>query len=143
MALFHKSVDRRTFPIPGQSYPTVSLMGVPRAVKPFRTATRTWNSATCRSKSRAARRWPSSFTQCILVSTRLRRWYPLHRRQMVRPKRRDARRASLRAIAPGLSGFQGFAFLRGGMIAAAPRAAMASWHLRVSNAPSAVTLAIS
>jgi hypothetical protein len=56
---------------------------------------------------------------------------------MVRPKRRDARRASLRAIAPGVSGFQGLAFLRGGMIAAAPRAAMASWHLRVSKAPSA------
>ena len=41
---------------------------------------------------------------------------------MVRPKRRDARRASLRAIAPAVSGFHGLAFLRGGMIAAAPRA---------------------
>ena len=61
---------------------------------------------------------------------------------MVRPKRFDARRASLRATAPGVSGFQGLPFLRGGMIAAAPRAAMASWHLRVSKAPSAVTLAI-
>jgi hypothetical protein len=49
----------------------------------------------------------------------------------------------LRATAPAVSGFQGLAFLRGGMIAAAPRAAMASWHLRVSKAPSAVTLAIS
>ncbi len=47
------------------------------------------------------------------------------------------------AIAPAVPGFQGLAFLRGGMIAAAPRAAMASWHLRVSNAPSAVTLAVS
>jgi hypothetical protein len=62
---------------------------------------------------------------------------------MVRPTRFDVRRISLRAIAPAVSGFQGLAFLRGGMIAAAPRAAMASWHLRVSNAPSAVTLAIS
>lgn len=58
------------------------------------------------------------------------------------------RRVSLRAIAPGVSGFSwtgfhGRAFLRGGMTAAAPRAAMASWHLRVSKAPSAVTLAIS
>jgi cytochrome c peroxidase len=34
------------FPFPGQSYPTTSVMGVPSAVKPFRTATRTWNSAT-------------------------------------------------------------------------------------------------
>ena len=67
----------------------------------------------------------------------------LCRRQIVRPKRFDARRASLRATAPGLSGLQGLPFLRGGMIAAAPRAAMASWHLRVSKAPSAVTLAIS
>ena len=57
-------------------------------------------------------------------------------RQIVRPKRRDARRASLRAIAPAVSGFHGLAFLRGGMMAAAPRAAMASWHLRVSKAPS-------
>ncbi len=42
-----------------------------------------------------------------------------------------------------VSGFRGFAFVRGGMIAAAPRPAMASWHLRVSKAPSAVTVAIS
>jgi len=61
---------------------------------------------------------------------------------MVRPKRRDARGALLRAIAPAVSAFHGMAFLRAGMIAAAPRAAMASWHLRVSKAPSAVTLAI-
>lgn len=49
-------------------------------------------------------------------------------------------------MAPGVSGFHGLAFLRGGMIAAAPRApraAMASWHLRVSKAPSAVMEAIS
>ena len=45
-------------------------------------------------------------------------------------------------MAPAVSGFHGLAFFRGGMIAAAPRAAMASWHLRVSKAPSAVTLAI-
>ena len=46
----------------------------------------------------------------------------------------------MRAIAPAVSGFHGLAFLRGGMMAAAPRAALASWHLRVSKAPSAVTL---
>jgi hypothetical protein len=62
---------------------------------------------------------------------------------MVRPKLHDARRASLRTITPSVSGFHGLAFLRSGMIAVAPRAAMASWHLRVSKAPSAVTLAIS
>ena len=53
------------------------------------------------------------------------------------------RKISLRAMAPAVSGFQGLAFFRGGMIAAAPRSAMASWHLRVSKAPLAVTLAIS
>lgn len=53
---------------------------------------------------------------------------------MVRPKHRDTRRASLRAIAPGgVSGFQRLAFLRGGMIAAVPRAATASWRLRVGT----------
>jgi len=51
---------------------------------------------------------------------------PDHRRQMVRPTRFDVRRVSLRAIAPAVSGFHGLAFLRGGMIAVAPRAAMAS-----------------
>ncbi len=33
-------------PFPGQTYPTVSVTGMPSAVKPFRTATRIWNSAT-------------------------------------------------------------------------------------------------
>jgi hypothetical protein len=44
-ALLHKSPDCRTSPIPGQTYPTTSMTGMPRAVKPFRTATLTWNSA--------------------------------------------------------------------------------------------------
>src|SRR6056297_1718539 len=86
---------------------------------------------------------PNSFTQCIFVSARLRRWYPLHFRQMARPRYFDARSASLRAMAPALDGFHGFAFLRGGMTAWAPRSATASWHLRVSYAPSAVTEASS
>ena len=45
-ALLHKSGDRRTSPFPGRTYPTASVTGMPSAVKPFRTATRTWNSAT-------------------------------------------------------------------------------------------------
>ena len=45
-ALLHKSGDRRTSPVPGQTHPAASVTGMPRAVKPFRTATRTWNSAT-------------------------------------------------------------------------------------------------
>jgi hypothetical protein len=46
--------------------------------------------------------------------------------QTARPRRRDARRASLRAAAPAVVSFQGCALRRGGMTAAAPRAAMAS-----------------
>ena len=42
----HKSVEGRTPPFPGQTYPASSVMGVPSAVKLFRTATLTWNSAT-------------------------------------------------------------------------------------------------
>ena len=46
VALLHKSAADRTSPFPGQTYPATSVMGVPRAVKPLRTATRIWNSAT-------------------------------------------------------------------------------------------------
>ena len=42
----HKSAADRTSPFPGQIYPATSVMGVPSAVKPLSTATRTWNSAT-------------------------------------------------------------------------------------------------
>jgi hypothetical protein len=54
-----------------------------------------------------------------------------------------ARSASFLAMAPAVVGFHGWAFLRGVMTAEAPRSAMALWHLRVSYAPSAVTLPIS
>lgn len=54
-------------------------------------------------------RWPSSFTQCISVSTRLRRWYSLHFCQLARPRYFDARRASFRAMAPAVDGFHGLA----------------------------------
>lgn len=56
----------------------------------------------------------------------------LHRRQSARPRYFAARRASFRATASAVIVFQGFAFLRGGMTAWAPRSAIASWHLRVS-----------
>ena len=32
-ALLHKSGDRRTYPFPGQAYPTTSVIDVPNAVK--------------------------------------------------------------------------------------------------------------
>ena len=46
-ALLHKSGDRRTSPFPGQTYPMASVTGMPSAVKPFMTATRTWTRS-CR-----------------------------------------------------------------------------------------------
>ena len=46
MALLHKLAESQSFPFARQTYPVTSVIGVPRAVKPFRTATRTWNSAT-------------------------------------------------------------------------------------------------
>ena len=93
---------------------------------------RIWSLATWRSKYLAMSHWPSSLTQCIFVSTQLRRWYPLQFRQMARPRYFDARSASLSAFAPAIGGFHGLAFLLGGMTACAPRSAMVSWHLRVS-----------
>ena len=45
-ALLHKSTDGQGSPFPRQTHPTASVTGMPSAVKPFRTATRTWNSAT-------------------------------------------------------------------------------------------------
>jgi len=45
-ALLHKLVDDRTSPSPDIPTPRPSVMGVPRAVKRFRAATRTWTSVT-------------------------------------------------------------------------------------------------
>ena len=45
-AQLHKSSDGRTAPSPGQTCPATFVTGMPSAVQPFRTATRTWNSAT-------------------------------------------------------------------------------------------------
>jgi hypothetical protein len=64
--------------------------------------------------------------------TQLRRRWPDHFRQSVRPKRFIARRASFRPRAPGLSVFHGFAFRRGGTTASAPLRAMASRQARPS-----------
>lgn len=50
---------------------------------------------------------------------------------MARSNYFNVRNASFRAMAPGFVGFQGFSFLHGGMIAAAPWAVIASWHLWV------------
>ena len=46
MTLLHKSGDGRGSPFPGRTYPTASVTGMPSAVYPFRTAIRTWSSAT-------------------------------------------------------------------------------------------------
>jgi hypothetical protein len=45
-ALLHKSAEGQSFPFRRRTYPLASVIGVPSAVKPFGTATRTWNSAT-------------------------------------------------------------------------------------------------
>jgi len=82
---------------------------------------RTWTSAACRSKVSAMRHCPRRFRHCIFVSTRLRRWSPLHRRQRARPRYLAARRASFRASAPAVTVFHGLAFLRGRITAWADR----------------------
>ena len=74
---------------------------------------------------------------------RVRQRYPVNCLHKPWPKYFEASKASFHAIAPGVSGFQSWTFLRGEMPACALRATMASWHLRVSYAPSAVTLMIS
>ena len=45
-ALLHRLTDGQDFPFCGRRYSLASLTGMPRAVKPFRTATRIWNSST-------------------------------------------------------------------------------------------------
>ena len=40
-ALLHKSAEGQRFPLPSQTYPVTSGMGVPCAVKLFKTALRT------------------------------------------------------------------------------------------------------
>ncbi|WP_236016625.1 metallophosphoesterase [Salipiger abyssi] len=44
--LLYKSGDGRGSPFPRRTYPTASVTGMPSAVYPFRTAMRTWSSAT-------------------------------------------------------------------------------------------------
>ena len=46
MALLHKSTDVQGSPFSGRRYALGSVTGMPRAVKPFMTATRFWNLAT-------------------------------------------------------------------------------------------------
>jgi hypothetical protein len=46
VAQLRKSSEGRGFPLPERTHPTASVTGMPSAVKPFSTATRTWNSAT-------------------------------------------------------------------------------------------------
>jgi hypothetical protein len=67
--------------------------------------------------------WPSSFTQCIFVSTRLRLWKPPHFLQSARPNYFDARSAPFLATEPAVLGFQNRAFFRCGMTASVPQSA--------------------
>jgi hypothetical protein len=65
------------------------------------------NLSDLRPKSRAMMRWLNSFMQCIFVSTRLLRWYPLQFGQSARPRHFDARSASFVTMAPVVVGFHG------------------------------------
>ncbi len=155
VALLRNAREVRTSPFPRRTCPAGSTIGMRSAVQPSSTAARARGSATWRSKSRATRLRPGSFAQCLVVTARLRRWYPRHFRQIARPGSFDARRAAFRAMAPAVDGFHVLAFLCGGSEgmnatgprecpnAWAPRCATASWHWRVSQAPSAVTVPIS
>jgi hypothetical protein len=92
-ALLHKSADGRGSPFPGQTYPTVSVMGVPSAVKPFRNERAnaigsrerandtdmelgdlTVEVPRAQALAQKFRFADLRFTQCILVSSRLLRW---------------------------------------------------------------------
>jgi len=123
--LLHKSACGHAALFPGHTYASNSVTGMPSAVKPLSKPTRIRRSATCHSGLHAISRWPSSFKPCIFASTRLRQRYPLHFRRSARPRYFVAWRASLRAMAPALSGYQFFAFLQGGIPAFPPRSAMA------------------
>jgi hypothetical protein len=52
---------------------------------------------------------PGSFSDPPHISTRLLRGSPLHRRHKVRPRYLQARSASLRAMAPAVIAFLGYA----------------------------------
>ena len=106
--------------------------GVPSWVNLLRTHARVFISLICRSKSMVMRPEPKSLRQCVLVSTKDRRWYPTHLFQRALPRCFDALIASLRSLAAGLSGFHRAAFLRSGMMALAPLSAMALRQFRVS-----------
>ncbi len=67
------------------------------------------------------------------ISTLVRRWQPLQFRHSPRPSCFDARRISSRARAPAVSGFQGLALRRCGMIARLAARREASWQGRVSQ----------
>lgn len=76
-ALLHKPESGRDNPSPRRSYAmtgTATVAGRPSCVKRLSKATRTCNSVTWRSNVRAITRSPRRLKQCILVSTRLRRW---------------------------------------------------------------------
>ena len=45
-AQLHNSTEGRMSAFPGRTYPKTSVTGMPSALKPFRTATPIWNSAT-------------------------------------------------------------------------------------------------
>ncbi len=76
-ALLHKWNSARHDPSPRRTHPTAAtatVSGRPSWLNRFSKATRMCSSTTCRSKVRAMTRSPKRLKQCILVSTKLRRW---------------------------------------------------------------------
>ena len=92
---FARRRQRRSCLALPRGYLTGRAMGMPRAAGRFRIAMRAWSSAAWRLRSRTASFRPGSVVQVVLVSARRRRWWPLRRRQMDRPRRLMARRAPL------------------------------------------------
>ena len=127
---FARRRQRRSCLALPRGYLTSRAMGMPSAAGRFRIAMRAWSSAAWRLRSRTASFRPGSVVQVALVSARRRRWWPLRRRQMDRPRRLMARRApvlpaALRPSSPhvsahGCGGMTGSASASGFAMASRP-----------------------
>ena len=133
---FARRRQRRSCLALPRGYLTSRAIGMPSAAGRFRIAMRAWSSAAWRLRSRTASFRPGSVVQVALVSARRRRWWPLRRRQMDRPRRLMARRAPLLPAALKPSSPHVSAQGRGGMTGSASASgfAMASRRPRASEA---------
>ena len=133
---------------------TCGILFWPRAGKRVLRAMRVWIWAAWRLGSWEAIGLPKDVRRRKGASLRLRACDPVSRFQSARPKWRVARKVSFLAWAAGPSSFQGRPLLRIGSKedqdpvrwtgaptnAGPPRSVIAAWQVRVSWAPSAVTV---